>query len=412
MTALGIVLFVVALLVSVTLHELGHFVTARRYGMKATQFFVGFGPTLWSVRRGETEYGLKAIPAGGFVKIVGMTPLEELEPGEEERAFFRQPARRKTVVLAAGSTMHGIIAVTLIFGATWGIGVVNPDAAVLSAPARCVLTTLEGAAATGANRAASEECPADTSVPAPAAAAGVQAGDRVVAVDGVPVADYRQVVEAIRSHPGTPLDLRVERDGREVDLTLTPAAVYRPSLTDPRDVVLVGAVGVSRQLTAERPGFTGAVEETGVVLKDMVVGTYEALTTKLATVTKVYSADRDVEGVVGAVGAARIGGDVLAAPEPTSIKVLSFLILVAGINLFVGVFNLLPLLPLDGGHIAVVAFEQARDRLRRLRGHVGELQRVDYNKLLPMTYGVALLFIVFTVFVAGADLVNPIRLAQ
>ena len=123
MTVVGIVAFVVALLVSVMLHEAGHFLTARRYGMKATHFFVGFGPTLWSTTRGETEYGVKAIPAGGFVKIVGMTPLEEMAPGDEDRAFYKQPPGRKTVVLAAGSTVHFIIAVVMVLGTVAAFGV-------------------------------------------------------------------------------------------------------------------------------------------------------------------------------------------------------------------------------------------------------------------------------------------------
>ena len=127
MTALGIFAFVVALLLSVMLHEFGHFATAKHYGMKATKFFVGFGPTLWSRRKGETEYGVKAIPAGGFVKIIGMTPLEEVDPGDEERAFYKQPARRRAVVLAAGSAVHFLIAIVLILGVVLAIGVVKPD---------------------------------------------------------------------------------------------------------------------------------------------------------------------------------------------------------------------------------------------------------------------------------------------
>ena len=404
--ALGAFAFFVALLVSVTLHEAGHFFTARRYGMKATQFFVGFGPTVWSRTRGETEYGVKAIPAGGFVKIVGMTPLEELEPGDEDRAFYRQPARRKTVVLAAGSTMHFIITVVLVFGACWAIGVVDSTRPILSAPSACVPVTVTADGAVGDV----DGCAAGATVPGPAAAAGIKAGDRVVSVAGAPIATYREFVEAVRARPGTPLALVVERDGAQVPLTVTPAPVSRPNLTDPSYNVQAGAIGVASRLTTERVGFVDAIGQTGTTLKTMVVGTYEALTTKLKTVTKVYSDERDPAGPVGVVGVGRISGEVVNADEEVSIKVLQFVLLIAGLNLFVGVFNLLPLLPLDGGHIAVVFFEQVRDRLRRVRGYAGDLQRVDYNKLLPLTYGVAMLFIVFTVFIAGADIVNPITL--
>jgi membrane-associated protease RseP (regulator of RpoE activity) len=407
---LGVVAFVVALLLSVTLHEAGHFFTARRYGMKATQFFVGFGPTLWSRRRGETEYGVKAIPAGGFVKIVGMTPLEELDPADSDRAFYKQPAGRKAVVLAAGSTVHFIIAVLLVFGVTWGVGVVDRDAPILSSPTACLPVSLS--INDGPRDPDADPCDPRTTVPAPAAQAGLQAGDKVLAVDGKPIGTYREFVRAVRSHDGGPMALRVQRDDQQVDLSLTPTKVFRPDLDDPRDTVQASAIGVAQRFTTERVGFTEVFPATGQTLEDMVVGTYKALTTKLATVKDVYSENRDREGVVGVVGVSRISAEVAASEEETSIKVLQFVLIIAGLNLFVGVFNLLPLLPLDGGHIAVVAFEQLRDRVRRLRGHVGELQRVDYNKLLPLTYGVALLFIVFTVFIAGADIVNPIRLDQ
>ncbi len=405
---LGVVAFVVALMISVTLHEAGHFFTARRYGMKATQFFVGFGPTLWSRRSGETEYGIKAIPAGGFVKIVGMTPLEELAPEDEERAFYRQPAGRKTVVLMAGSTMHFIIAVLLVFGVTWAVGTVDSSSPILSAPSKCIPISVS----VGTTTPSTETCNPEETVPGPAAKAGLLAGDKVLAVDGKEIGSYRDFVRQVRSHTGVPMALKVQRDDQVVELTLTPAVVFRPDLNDIRDTVQAGAIGVAQRLTTERIGLIATIPETGRTVKTMVTQTYDALTKKLATVKDVYSDNRDPAGPVGAVGVGRISGEVVNSDEEASIKVLQFVLIIAGLNLFVGVFNLLPLLPLDGGHIAVVAFEQLRDRLRRLRGHVGDLQRVDYNKLLPLTYGVALVFIVFTVFLAGADIVNPIRIDQ
>lgn len=407
MTAVGIVAFVVALLVSVMLHEGGHFLTARRFGMKATQFFVGFGPTLWSTRRGETEYGVKAIPAGGFVKIVGMTPLEEIEPGDEDRAFYRQPARRKAVVLAAGSFMHFVIAVLLVFGVTYAVGVVDEEAPVLSAPIACVPVDISK------DSKPVTDCAAGATVPSPAQAAGLQDGDRVVAAAGKPVQTYRDFVEAVRAHPGTPLQLRVEREGQERDVTLTPVAVTRPDLQDIDRQVRVGAIGVGQDLVTKRLGPVAAARESADRLGLIVTGTWTALTEKLPSIANVYDADRDREGVVGAVGAARVSGEVLAAEDlPFAVRVSDFLLLIAGLNLFVGVFNLLPLLPLDGGHLAVVGFEEARHRIRRALGRAGELQRVDMNKLLPLTYAVVLLFVGATVWIMGADIVNPIRLTQ
>ena len=409
MALLGALAFVVALLVSVMLHEAGHFLTARRYGMKATQFFVGFGPTLFSRRRGETEYGIKAIPAGGFVKIVGMTPLEDVEPGDEDRAFYKQPAGRRAVVLAAGSFVHFCIAVLLVFGVTYAVGVVDEEAPVVAAPQPCVVLSIPA----GATAASVPECGEPGTVPSPAVAAGLRAGDRILSVGGTRTGTFTDVVAAIRANPGRQVPVVVERGGEERTLTLTPVAAQRPDLQDRQRTVTVGAIGAGQGLVTERLGPVASAEESVDRLGLIVKGTWISLTEKLGTITKLYSPDRDREGLVGAVGAARVSGEILGTTEiPFSVRVSDFLLLIAGLNLFVGVFNLLPLLPLDGGHLAVLGFEQARDRVRRLFGYTGALQRVDLNKLLPMTYAVVLLFIGLTLFIAGADIVNPIRLTS
>jgi membrane-associated protease RseP (regulator of RpoE activity) len=416
---LGFLGFVVALLVSVSLHEGGHFWTARRFGMKATQFFVGFGPTIWSRRRGETEWGVKAIPAGGFVKIVGMTQLEEVDPADEQRAFWRQPAKQRVVVLAAGSTVHFLLAVALILLSSLFIGKaveLSPGVATVS---QCVPAAYYG------------DCDDAGAVPAPAQAAGLQEGDVVTAIDGEPVGDWGTFLTTVRDSPGERLVLTVERDGAQRELTLTPVAVERPVLgADPlmRDgepvldeadqpvypTETVGAIGMGveiRQAT-ERLGPVEAVEHSGFVMKETVKGIYTTFTEKLGTITEVYGPDRDPQGFIGIYGAGRISGEVLASDETLAFKVLGFLGLIAGLNFFVGVFNLLPLLPLDGGHIAVLLYEQARDKLRRLRGYTGELARVDLTKLLPVTYAVVLFFAGFTLWLLGADIVNPITLNQ
>ena len=398
---LGVVAFVVALLVSVVLHEAGHFVTARRYGMKATQFFVGFGPTLWSRQRGETEYGVKAIPAGGFVKIVGMTPLEEVDPEDEPRAFYRQPARRKAVVLAAGSVVHFLIAVGLVLGTTFAFPSVDEEAPVVTGPVETMpasVTVADGAS--------------ERTVPAPAAGL-LRDGDRVVSVDGERTETWREVVELVRERPGEPLAFEVEREGGRTTVEITPATVTRPDLEDPERSVEVGAIGVGQDIVLDRLGPGEAVGESAERLELMVTGTYRAITEKLGTVTTLYTPERDREGLVGLVGAARISGEVADLDEvPFVLRVSDFLLLIAGLNLFVGIFNLLPLLPLDGGHLAVLGYENARDKLRRLRGYRGEFQRVDFNRLMPLTYAVVLAFVGLTIWIMGADIVNPIRLTQ
>ena len=409
---MGIVAFVVALLISVTLHEAGHFFTARRFGMKASQFFVGFGPTVWSRTRGETEYGFKAIPAGGFVKIVGMTTLEEVDPADEPRAFWRQPARRRVIVLSAGSFMHFVIAALLVFGTTVFLGVADGSQPVISAPRPCMAESITSATTSlpSSTPDASGACPAGT-VASPAFAAGLRAGDRVVSAGGRPITDYTAFTKVVRASAGQPLALVVQRDGNPVSLTLTPAQTTRPALDDVKVSQQVGAVGVGQDTSRlKHIGPVAAVGETGTQLKAILVGTYDTLTKKLGTIAGVYSKDRDPAGFVGIVGVSRVSGEVFNAPVPFASRLAGFLLLVAGLNLFVGIFNLLPLLPLDGGHIAVALYEQARDRVRRLFGYAGELKRVDLNKLLPLTYAVVIFFAAFTVFLMGADIVNPIKL--
>ena len=402
MAVAGILAFVVALLVSVMIHEAGHFLTARRYGMKATQFFVGFGPTLWSTQRGETEYGVKAIPAGGFVKIVGMTPLEEVPPGDEDRAFYKQPAGKRTVVLAAGSVMHFVIAIVLILISSFAVGRVVEGQPALASTSDCVAAD------------STAKCGSPGAVPGPAKAAGIQGGDVVTAIGGKRVKDSEEFVRTVRRSAGTPLTLTVERDGKERQVTVTPAKVLRPSLEDEKVKEEVGAIGVSvqRRLATERVGPVDALkdskESAGLIIKG--IGT--TLTEKLGTITKLYGDDRDPEGFIGVYGAGRISGEVLASQETAGVKLLTFLSIMAGLNVFVGVFNLLPLLPLDGGHIAVLLFEQGRDRIRRLFGYRGALQRVDLTKLMPLTYAVVVAFVGLTVWILGADIVNPVRLPQ
>jgi membrane-associated protease RseP (regulator of RpoE activity) len=414
---LGFLGFVVALLVSVSLHEGGHFLTARRFGMKATQFFVGFGPTIWSRQRGETEWGVKAIPAGGYVKIVGMTSLEEVEPGDEDRVFWKQPWKQRLVVLAAGSTVHFIIAVTLVLLSALSIGRVDILAPAVGSVAECV------------PRLATSDCEDTGALPAHAQAAGLQAGDVVVEVDGSAVEDTDDFLELVRGAPGRALPLVVDREGQRVSLTVTPVEVSRPGLPlrdeDGSYVVRddklvfgpdeqVGAIGIAieERRGTERLGPVEAVGHSVDQMQLIVTGIWTTFSEKLGTITKVYGPERDPAGFIGIYGAGRLSGEVLASDETLAFKLLGFLSLIAGLNFFVGVFNLLPLLPLDGGHIAVLAFEQARDKLKRMRGYSGELVRVDLTKLLPLTYGVVLFFAAFTIWLLGADIVNPVRLPQ
>jgi membrane-associated protease RseP (regulator of RpoE activity) len=392
---IGALAFVLALLVSVVLHEGGHFVTAKAFGMKATQFFVGFGPTLWSRQKGETEYGVKAIPAGGFVKIVGMTSLEELETEDDDkRAFWRFPAGKRAVVLVAGSTMHFILAIVLVFISLLLVPTAT-SASVIGAPASCLSSD------------ATKACTAaDTA--SPAKAAGLLAGDKLVSVGGKPVATFDQLRDAIRSDKtGAALAVKYERDGAVHSTQIVPVLQTQPKTGGGTEKVPV--LGITPQVSHIGPVTAG--RKTITTLGTFISGTASSLAHFPDRIKTIFSNHRDPNGAVGVIGISRVSGDLLSGSGVSwSARIGDFLLLVAGVNLFVGVFNLLPLLPLDGGHLAVLGFEQLRDRLRRIRGYRGPLKRVDLTKLLPATYAVVAIFATLTVVLASADIVNPIRL--
>ena len=403
----GFLVFTLGLLVSVVLHEAGHFLTARAYGMKATQFFVGFGPTLFSRRRGETEYGVKAVPAGGFVKIVGMTPLEDVDPEDEHRAFYRSTTGRKVVVLAAGSFVHFVIAALLVVGSVFVLGVASEREPAVGAVAQCV------ADSTADTPPDADPCTGPGTAEAPALAAGLQPGDVITAVDGAPVRSNADLRDALQPRAGERVVLSVERGGERREVPVTPAAVSRV-VDEDGTVERVGTIGIGVQTRfgTERPDSLGdGLSESAEIGRQFAEGIQRTFTEKLGSITTLYSDDRDPEGFIGVVGAGRISGEILESEETGTFKALNMVLIVASLNLFVGLFNLLPLLPLDGGHVAVAVYEGARHRLRRLRGYRGDVQRVDYQKLLPLTYGVAATFAVLTLFILGADIVNPVTLS-
>lgn len=394
---LGIVLFAVGIFVAVCLHEAGHLLTAKAFGMKATQYFAGFGPTLWSFRRGETEYGVKAIPAGGYVKIVGMTALETLDPGDEDRAFFRQPAAKRFVVLSAGSVTHFLLAfLTLYFLAlTWGVPTDRPQLAEVSqcAPAVVTAATPDPACKPG-------------DVPSPARLAGLRTGDEVVAFDGRKTASVTDLVTAVRAHPPGRVAVTVLRDSRRLTVPVDLVAVRRPDVNNPDRLVTVSAMGFAPGTVRDQPGAIGSVAGGTRLMGTLFSGTFSALQQFPGKLPKLWHAvtggTRDPNTPVSVVGASRLGGQALQAKE-----VAAYFGFFAALNVFIGVFNLLPLLPLDGGHIAVLLFEQIRSGLARLfrRRDPG---RVNVAKLMPITYVVIAAFGALSVLAIVADIVNPI----
>jgi membrane-associated protease RseP (regulator of RpoE activity) len=399
MSALGVILFIVALLVSVMIHEWGHYATARRFGMKVTEFFVGFGPRLWSTRRGETEYGAKAIPAGGYVRIVGMTDLEEVAPEDEERAFYRQPAGRRAVVLSAGSFMHFVIGFVLILFVLTVLGVPKATTTI-SEIAPCVPE-------------AAQSCTAADS-PSPALAAGIEPGDEVLSIDGEAVEEWSEVTDALRAAGATQITMVLDRDGEEVTVEPTLVERERPSLDEQGETEVVGVLGVTPEVVADRVNPIAALGRSAAAVVELTKATFTALFAIPAKIPELWNQafsgeERDETGLVGPVGIATGSAQILGSDAPLSTRIGDFLLLIAGLNIFVGIFNLLPLLPLDGGHLAVLGYEQGRSKWASMRGKP-DPGRVDIAKLLPAAYLFLGLLVGLSVLLLAADILNPIDL--
>ncbi len=391
---LGILIFVVALLFSVMLHEAGHFFTAKKFGMKATQFFVGFGQTLWSTRRGETEYGIKAIPAGGFVKIVGMTELEDVDPADEPRSFRRQPGWQRIIVLAAGSFMHFALAFVLLFALAIGIGLAGASA-----------STTVGAIDTCVPSSLTAVCKASNPA-SPAKQAGVRAGDKIIAVAGVPVHNWTQMGKALRRQPpGQPVAITVQRGGKQVALTAHLAVIHGRQGS---------YLGVSPVVVFQRSGPLGAVTYAGGKFGQILAGSAGVVASLPKAVPDLFAKNRGSGPggqVTSVVGAADITGQVVASPIGWQARVAVVMLIVASLNIFVGAFNLLPLLPLDGGHLAIVIYERCRAWLARLRGKP-DPGPVDFRRFVPVSVGVFALLVGFGLLLIMADIVNPVHIIQ
>ncbi len=364
--AIDILIVVVCIIVMVMVHELGHLLAAKRGGMKVTEYFLGFGPRLWSFRRGETEYGIKAFPLGGYVKIPGMTNLEEVDPADEARTYREQPFHARLLVAVAGSAMHFLMAFVLLLALLTLVGVPNANQVQIQG-----LSTLGGR-------------------PGPAAAAGIRSGDVVVSVDGAAVTGNVDVLtKAIRDHPDQPVTVVVDRNGVDKTLTVTPAngrLLHEQGIVAPKGTAPYGIIGISLGSPVQRTTLGHALASTG---SDLVHYTWASVVgvghlfspsgvaQRFNQVTSAKAADQAaangtrVESIVGAVRtagqAAHAGlGDLLA--------------ILISINLFVGVFNLFPMLPLDGGHVAIAVYEKVRTGRSRVLYHA------NVAKLMPFTY--------------------------
>lgn len=401
---LGIVLFALGIMVSIVLHEYGHMRVAQWSGMKVRRFFVGFGPTLWSVRRGGIEYGLKAVPLGGFCDIAGMTAYDELAPEDEPRAMWRQAWWKRVAVLLAGPAMNIVLAIALFYTVAVGWGLVNRDVQPIP--------TDRVAAVVGDTCAGADRCGVGVG---PAGEAGILAGDRITSVDGLPVGSWSDLSEVVSARPGQTVPVTLDRAGETVTTTasLTSSSVAgqeRGALG-----VRLSEDGIPPEILTDPAYQTvntydalGAVPATFVFTGEMIEATIDGLISfpsKIpAVAASIFGAERADDSPVSVVGASHIGGQ---AAEQGAWWL--FLLFLAGLNLFLGAFNLVPLTPFDGGHIAVVFYEKIRDALRRLRG-LAPGGPADYEKLAPITIGVFVLLMGVSAIVITADFVNPILL--
>ncbi len=445
---LGVLFMVIGVALSIALHEVGHLVPAKRFGVRVTQYMVGFGPTVWSRRRGETEYGVKAVPLGGYIRMIGMFPprkgdpegtlrasstgrfsqlmdearaasLEEVRPGDEDRVFYRLSVPKKVVVMLGGPTMNlliGVVLLTLLVTAH-GVQTIQPGAEVASV-AQCVVPSTEYSATT--------TC--DGRPETPALAAGIEAGDHLVSIAGQPIEDIRDVGRLIRPETDRAVPVVVERDGTRLTLSVTPITNTVPVL-DADGNPVTGADGSVQTTEAGFLGVTSrqptAFETQPVTAVPGIVWTYTSETAQALVhiperMSGVWTAafgggERSIDSPMSVVGVGRVAGDVGSGRydaifgDTVGDKLWTLLTLLAGLNIMLFVFNLVPLLPLDGGHVAGALWEGTKRQWAKLRGSP-DPGYVDVAKALPIAYSVAVVLIGMSALLIYADLVNPVNL--
>lgn len=396
---LGVFIFAVGIAATIALHEWGHFATARFFGMKVRRFFVGFGPTVWSVKRGETVYGFKAIPLGGFCDIAGMTNQDELTAAEKPHAMIFKPWWQRIIVLLGGIIVNIIVALVILYGlaVTSGLPNNNVDTTATIGEINCV-----------APKQLDVQTLAPCSGAGPAAKAGLQVGDRVLAVDDTTVRSFVELRDYVMQKPNEQIVLHIERNGKPLDVPIQVESASR--LNPAGEEVTVGAIGVA-SAPLELFVSYGPIDAVGATvgfagsLTSATLSGLASFPQKIPGVAaSIFGAEREVDGPISVVGASHVGG-VLAERSAWPM----FFLMLASLNFFLAFFNLIPLPPLDGGHIAVVMYEKIRDLLRKLRG-LAPAGPADYEKLVPVTMAVAAVLIGVGAIVIIADVVNPVNI--
>jgi membrane-associated protease RseP (regulator of RpoE activity) len=426
---LGIVLFALGILIAVAIHEAGHFWSARWFGMKATRYFIGFGPTIFAFKRNGVEYGLKALPFGAFVKIVGMTPQEEdIDPetgksgADDPKAMWRFPVWKRTIVMAAGSITHFALALVTLWILFSFVGV--PDVAKANeVPVRvgtvapCVSPTYQYDPATKTQKA----CDPATDPKSPGAQLGLQPGDVILAIDGHAIGGNQALRDELKNDVGKTVTVQYKRgeETRSGTATIPEAQRVKSSVTKTADQITAddlergGMLGITVDIrTSDLPvlryGALDGAGQTATATGTLVERTFEsfkAIPQRIPNLwNAIFGAERDPDTPVSVVGASRIGGELFELGDWASL-----LSLFATLNLFFGIFNLFPLLPMDGGHIAIAWFERVRSWVAARLGKP-DPGRVDYYKLAPLTLAVIGVLGVFVLLTVTADFVNPITL--
>ncbi|MFM6974039.1 MAG: M50 family metallopeptidase [Agromyces sp.] len=431
---IGVLIIVFGLALSIGLHEVGHLLPAKLFGIKVTQYMIGFGPKLWSTRRGETEYGVKLLPLGGYIAMVGMYPpgpdasdttqrsgffrrmiqdaresaAEGLEANDAGRTFYSKPVWQRMVVMFGGPVMNLLLAIVFFAILLMGFGVAQHSTTVASV-SECVIP------------AGSQQTECQSTDPlSPAAAAGIQAGDRIVNVNGADIRSWTDFSAVVADSPGIPLSVTVERDGDAVTLQLTPQLTQRYELDATGQVLRVdgepvlrnvGFAGVAPAPELVPQGPDAVVSAIGSAASQMV-GMIATLPEKLAgiTVSTINGTERDPNGPISVVGIGAVAGEVFSLPGATlEGRVATMVGMLASLNMALFIFNLIPLLPLDGGHIAAAAWEAIRRQFAWWfkRPDPGP---VDVAKLVPLTFVVFAVLLSMSTLLIWADIVNPISL--
>lgn len=395
---IGVLAFIVALLFSVMVHEAGHYLTAKHFHMKVTEFFLGFGKRIWSFQRGETEFGIKAIPAGGYCRISGMSVNEEMAEDEKHRAFYIASVPKRLIVLGAGSFLHFVLGFLILVVLLAGVGITSVTNQI-GEVVPCLITST----------APDAECQ-PTDKPSAAKLAGLQAGDKIIAIDGKEYENWFDSVTKIRASANKEITLRILRNGQNLEIPITPGL----RIFDGEEI---GVLGIINTVANQKQGPVTAISNSAKLIKDLLVNSVSslfALPTKIpALVRQTFGQEeRDPQGLVGVVGVARVSAQTASSESLANLeKVASFLLIIASLNIFVGVFNLLPLLPLDGGHMAIAIVDGVR-RVKAKRLNRPAPAPVDVERLLPITLAVFAVLAVLSLLLLTADIFNPININQ